>query len=146
MNANSAAAAVAASGAAFCVECGKCVALCPMAETSPGFSRAMSPRGVVQQALRGVPAAEMPGVAACLQCRSCSQTCPARVDVAGLIAGLRALLPPPKLCCAGCGAPLLPDDADAYLKKTINRGFEEPLGHVDLCPRCRRLAYIRNNS
>ena len=70
-----------------CVECGKCVALCPMAETSPGFSRMKSPRGVVQQALRGME--EMPGVDSCLQCRSCSQTCPAGVDVAGLIADLR---------------------------------------------------------
>ena len=137
---------IARSGATLCVECGKCVALCPMAETSPGFSRSMSPRGIVQQVLRGLPISDMPGVAACLQCGSCSASCPAGVDVTGLIAGLRALLPAPAQHCAGCGVPLLPGDAESYLKKTVNQGFETVLDYADLCPRCRRRAYIRNNS
>ena len=42
-----------ARGAHLCVECGKCAALCPMAETASEYSRLTSPRGVVQQALRG---------------------------------------------------------------------------------------------
>ena len=128
-----------------CVECGKCVALCPMAETSPGFSRMKSPRGVVQQALRGVE--EMPGVESCLQCRSCSQTCPAGVDVASLIADLRRMQAQPKLrLCSSCGAPMLPADAGSYLDGAVNSGFECEIVYASLCPACRRRAYIRNNS
>ena len=59
---------------------------------------------------------------------------------------LRALLPAPAQRCVGCGAPLLPGDAESYLKKTVNQGFEKALDYADLCPRCRRQAYIRNNS
>ena len=138
--------ALARSRANLCIECGKCVALCPMAETSPGFSRSMSPRGIVQQFLRGTPVSDMPGVAACLQCGTCSASCPAGVDAAGLIAELRALQPFPVQRCAACGTPLLPGDAANYLKITINRGFERLLDYTALCPRCRRQAYIRNNS
>ena len=134
-----------ARGAFQCVECGKCVALCPMAETSPGFSRVKSPRGVVQQALRGMD--DMPGVDSCLQCRSCSQTCPAGVDVAGLIADLRRLQARAKLSlCSCCGAPLLPADAGRYVEGAVNAGFEGEIGYASLCPACRRRAYIRNNS
>ncbi len=135
-----------ARGAFRCVECGKCVALCPMAETAPEFSRRTSPRGVVQQALRGEDAADMPGLVSCLQCRSCSQTCPAGVDVAGLIADLRATLPQPvQVICPACGTPLLPADAEAYLARAANAGFESELSYASLCPSCRRRAYARNN-
>ena len=128
-----------------CVECGKCVALCPMAETSPGFSRVKSPRGVVQQALRGME--DKPGVASCLQCRSCSQTCPAGVDVAGLIADLRRVQARSQLSvCSCCGAPMLPADAGRYLEGAVNAGFEGELSYASLCPACRRRAYVRNNS
>ena len=134
-----------AHGAFQCVECGKCVALCPMAETSPGFTRVKSPRGIVQQALRGEE--DMPGVDSCLQCRSCSQACPAGVDVAGLIAALRALKAATQMvCCSSCGAPMLPADAGRYLEKSVNAGFEGELVYAALCPACRRRAYIRNNS
>jgi Fe-S oxidoreductase len=134
-----------ARGAFQCVECGKCVAMCPMAETSPGFSRVKSPRGVVQQALRGMD--DMPGVESCLQCRSCSQTCPAGVDVAGLIADLHRLQARAQLSlCSSCGAPLLPADAGRYLEGAVNAGFEGEIVYASLCPACRRRAYIRNNS
>lgn len=131
-----------------CVECGKCVALCPMNETADGFSRLKSPRGIVQQALRAVDVADMPGLASCLQCRSCSQVCPAGIDVAGLIADLRALLPKEQQgpVCARCGLPLLPSDAGRYLGSAVNDGFEAPLEYAALCPACRRRAYVRNNS
>lgn len=135
-----------ARGAHLCVECGKCAALCPMAETASEYSRLTSPRGVVQQALRGTDVEDMPGLASCLQCRSCSQTCPAGVDVAGLIADLRTLLPRPvRITCPACGTPLLPADAEAYLSRAAETGFEGRLSYALLCPSCRRRAYARNN-
>ena len=134
-----------ARGAFQCVECGKCVAMCPMAETSPGFSRVKSPRGVVQQALRGMD--DMPGVDSCLQCRSCSQTCPAGVDVAGLIADLRRLQARAQLSlCSSCGAPLLPADAGRYLEGAVNAGFEGEIVYASLCPACRRRARYDDNN
>ena len=139
------------TGAARCVECGKCVALCPMAETAPVFSRPLSPRGVVQQALAGASTDDMPALAACLQCRSCTLTCPAGVDAAGLIAGLREAAGMGGSVCSRCGAPL-PDNT-AYLRRTLgetlrSESADGPDGgaYLTLCAACRRQAYIRNNT
>ena len=131
-------------GAFLCVECGKCVALCPMAETAQGFNRERSPRGVVQQALRGMDA--ILGLESCLQCRSCSQVCPAGVDVAALIADLRRIRSVVQSVCPLCGAPMLPADAEKYVDSAVNAGFEGRISYAQLCPECRRRAYIRNNS
>lgn len=134
-------------GAFLCVECGKCVAMCPMAETAGEFSRTKSPRGIVQQVLRGLPLEEMPGLLSCLQCRQCSQTCPAGVDVAGLIAALRELLPGRQArVCAVCGCELMPADAERYLSRAVNAGFDEELSYPALCPACKRRTYAGNNS
>ena len=118
-----------------------------MAETARPFSRDLSPRGVVQQALQGIHAENMPALEHCLQCRSCSSVCPAGVDVAGLIADLRQTLPEWKAVnCALCGAPMRPMTADQYLQKAVGADFEEALSYPSLCPACKRRAYIRNNS
>ncbi|MBP3731350.1 MAG: (Fe-S)-binding protein [Mailhella sp.] len=134
-------------GAYSCVECGKCAAMCPMAETAGSFSRIKSPRGIVQQVLRGVSVNDMPGLASCLQCRQCSQICPAGIDIAGLIAELRKLLPEPPVCvCSVCGSPMLPEDARLYLSRAVDSGFEEKLSYPALCPSCKRRTYAKNNS
>ena len=118
-----------------------------MAETADSFSRIKSPRGIVQQVLRGEPVQDMPGLLSCLQCRQCSQTCPAGIDVAGLIAELRMQLSEqPVSVCSVCGCPLLPKDAGMYLSRAVDSGFEEKLAYPALCPSCKRKAYAQNNS
>ncbi|MBQ9453619.1 MAG: (Fe-S)-binding protein [Desulfovibrio sp.] len=129
-----------------CVECGKCVALCPMAETARPFSRNTSPRGVVQQALQGVTVKGMHALTHCLQCRSCTNACPAGVDVAGLIADLRQSLDGWQMVsCVACGAPLLPDTAVRYLERATRADYEASLAYTGLCPDCKRRTYVRNN-
>lgn len=130
--------------AACCVECGKCVAVCPMAEMYPDFGWGMSPRGIVQQVLRGQSAETIPGVSGCVQCRSCASVCPAGVDAAGLVLLKRAELPAPAVCPC-CGGPLLPEEARAYVRSATARTPGKDDGYMDLCPECRRHAYARNN-
>ncbi len=135
-----------ARGAYKCVECGKCVALCPMAETARPLSRNSSPRGVVQQALQGMAVDKMPAVVHCLQCHNCSNVCPAGVDVAGLIVDLRQRLDGWQTeSCAVCGAPLLPHTAVRYLEMATRADYEIPLAYTGLCPDCKRRTYVRNN-
>ncbi|MBO4334555.1 MAG: (Fe-S)-binding protein [Desulfovibrio sp.] len=129
-----------------CVECGKCVALCPMAETARPFSRDKSPRGLVQQVLDAVALDEMPALRDCLQCRSCSQTCPASVDVAGLISALRTQAGYAAATCMVCGRPLMPAPALSYLHRAVGEAYEQKLVYPSLCPDCKRRAYVRNNS
>lgn len=133
-------------GAFLCVECGKCAALCPMAETAASFDGRKSPRGAVRQALAQSDPAAMPSLASCLQCRACTAACPAGVDPAGIIADLRrASGTGPGPACAECGSPLLPADAAAYLDRAVSGGFEGEVSYHRLCPACRRRAYARNN-
>ena len=130
--------------ALLCVECGKCVAVCPMAEMYPEFSWDMSPRGIVQQVLREIPADQIRGVEGCVQCRSCATACPAGVDAAGLVALLRQTLPAPAVCSC-CGGALPPAPAREYVRRATARTPGEDDGFMDLCPDCRRRMYARNN-
>jgi len=138
------------TAARFCVECGKCTAACPMAEMYPNFSWDLSPRGIVQQALRGRELLSGQAVWCCTQCEACTRTCPAGVDCCGLVARLRPLARAAagkeasgEELCAGCGAALPPRPVLDYLRSAL-QGAE--LHYLSLCPTCRRQAYIRNNS
>ena len=131
-----------ARGAYLCVACGKCVALCPMAETARSFSANSSPKGLIAQAVKGAEMGEMSALRDCLQCRSCSEVCPQNVDVAGLILDLRSLLPDlDSPTCQICGT---------KLRSSGQRYLTEALGSImayrGLCPDCKRKAYLRNNS
>jgi L-lactate utilization protein LutB len=136
------------AAALFCVECGKCTAACPMAEMYPGFSWDLSPRGIVQRALRGREILSGQSVWCCTQCQACTRVCPAGVNCSGLIAGLRPLA---RIAtgksesggCVDCGADLLPQPVLDYLHSVLPAA---ELNYLKLCPACRRLAYVRNNS
>lgn len=131
-----------------CVECGKCVTVCPMAEMYPDFGWGISPRGMVQQALRGSALLSGQGIWRCTQCEACSKTCPAGVDCCGLVAALRPLArdeegATPSGLCSECGAELPPAPVLEYLRKALPQA---PLEYLSLCPACRRQRYVRNNS
>ena len=143
---------LAARSATRCVECGKCVAVCPMAEMYPDFDWDISPRGMVQLALRGAALLSGPALWRCTLCEACTRTCPAGVDCCGLVADLRPLARAAggaepagaePAACACCGADLPPGPVLAYLSQALPR---VPLDYLDLCPACRRERYVRNNS
>ncbi|MHC1725413.1 MAG: 4Fe-4S dicluster domain-containing protein [Syntrophobacteraceae bacterium] len=141
--------ALSEASARFCVECGKCTAACPMAEMYPGFSWDLSPRGIVQQALRGQEILNGQAVWCCTQCRACTRTCPAGVDCCGLVEHLRPLARgtagiSDTGICAECGAELPPRPVLEYLRSVLPGGAD--LCYLSLCPSCRRQAYAKNNS
>ncbi len=136
------------SAAGLCVECGKCTAVCPMAEMYPGISPDLSPRGIVQQALRGREILKDRAVWCCTQCQACAKTCPAGVDCCDLVNRLRPLARQSANesgsgACAGCGADLPPKPVMDYLRSVLP---DSELGYLKYCPACRRQAYVRNNS
>ena len=139
--------ALSEAAARFCVECGKCTATCPMAEMYPAFSWDLSPRGIVQQALRGEELLKSQALWCCTECRACTRTCPAGVDCSGLVTRLRPLArletgsPEAGKCACGCELP--PRPVLDYLRSVLPRA---ELHYLTLCPACRRQAYFRNNS
>ena len=74
------------SRAFHCCSCGKCTAVCPVAQVDETFS----PRRTIERGLAGADLFQEELVWSCVTCRACSQVCPENVDFPGFIRSLRA--------------------------------------------------------
>ena len=136
------------SGAYDCVECGKCVAVCPMQEMYTGFSFEMSPRGVIKQSLFEPDILSNHDLWYCTQCNACTDICPEGVSCRDLVRGLREValargLSEKARTCSACGALYSAVPVMTYVKEKL-RDRVSP--YLDLCPACRRQAYLRRNA
>lgn len=129
-------------GLFLCVECGKCVAVCPMADLFEEFGYAISPRGIIESVLlgEGEQALDAESLWFCLTCDLCSELCPAGVRFRDFVEASRflALESGTKRFgqfCRHCGRYLGPMHTVDYLKNALGEDSE---GILTLCPRCRR--------
>ncbi len=129
-------------GLILCVECGKCVAVCPMGEIFDDFSYEVSPRGIIGAVLveGGVKALNADRFWFCLTCDLCTDLCPAGVRFRDFIEAIRLMaiesgVTEHSLFCRNCGTYLWPWHTVKYLKQTLGEATE---GLLTLCPRCRR--------
>jgi len=74
-----------------CVECGKCVAACPMTEIFKDFSYEISPRGMIEKTLMEFDVLTDIGIWFCLTCDVCTEICPAGVRYRDFVEGVRQL-------------------------------------------------------
>jgi Fe-S oxidoreductase len=139
------------SGIDRCVECGRCTAVCPMAEMYVNFSVAMSPRGVIKKALTGKALAADKNLWYCAECNAGTDACPQQVSCRDLVRGMRRMvLEEGKVegmsLCPCCGEPFL---ALAVEEFVLGRLKEEPPNvkeWLKLCTACRREGYLRRNA
>jgi heterodisulfide reductase subunit C len=123
-----------------CMQCGTCVAACPMWQIFDDFSHKVSPRMVVARATRGLEKLEHVGIWFCLTCDLCTDLCPAGVrfrdfaEAARQLAIEEGITEHGSFCCK-CGAYLWPLHTVQYLKQMLGETSEELL---TLCPKCRR--------
>lgn len=127
-------------GLVFCVECGKCVAVCPMGEIFDDFTYEVSPRGVIERALMDSDFPEDKRLWFCLTCNLCTDLCPAGVRFRDFVEAARRLVIQAGCAeygafCRNCGVYLWPQHTIEYLKQTLGESAEEP---STLCPRCRQ--------
>jgi heterodisulfide reductase subunit C len=132
-------------GLALCVDCGKCVAVCPMGEIFDDFCYEISPRGVIEAVLIEGEAAllEASQLWFCLPCDQCSSLCPAGVRFrdfveASRLQALQRGVREHAQFCRGCGSYLWPTHTVGYLKRKLGETAGDTL---TLCPRCRRYAF-----
>jgi heterodisulfide reductase subunit D len=73
----------------YCLECGKCTAVCPISRREAAFS----PRSMVEAAIsdRGRELLQDGRLWSCLTCRRCSQICPSGVRFSEFTRGVRAV-------------------------------------------------------
>lgn len=123
-----------------CLQCGTCVAACPMWQIFDDYSPEVSPRIVVARAIRGLEKLEHAGVWFCLTCDLCTDLCPAGVRFRDFVEAARRQAIEGGVTehgsfCRKCGAYLWPLHTVQYLKQVLGEAHQELL---TLCPRCRR--------
>jgi Fe-S oxidoreductase len=125
-----------------CVECGKCVASCPMAAFYDRFSFLFSARGIIKKALLGLDVLKDSNIWFCLECEVCARLCPAGVKYAEFVEDIRQLaikegVTGSSVVCPRCGRYYLPLPTVERLKEVLaEKGLADEF--VDLCPQCRR--------
>ena len=127
---------------ALCVECGKCVASCPMAEFYDRFSFLFSARGIIKKALLGLDILKDSNIWFCLECDTCARLCPAGVKYAEFVEAIRQLaikkgVTKDSVVCLRCGRYYLPLPTMERLKEVLaGKGLAGEF--TELCPQCRR--------
>lgn len=127
-------------GLPFCVECGKCVAVCPMADIFNDFSYRVSPRGVVEATLLGLEITEDDRLWFCLTCDQCTDKCPQGVRFRDFVEAMREWAVETGhteygFFCEGCGRYVRSLHTVEYLKQKLGEGNED---YLSLCPVCRQ--------
>jgi Fe-S oxidoreductase len=139
------------SGIDHCVECGRCTAVCPMAEMYVNFSIAMSPRGIIKKALTGEALAADRNLWYCTECNAGTDACPQQVSCRDLVRGLRRLAlaagnPEEMSLCPSCGEPFLAIPVEEFVLVRLKEEPPNVKNWLKLCPACRREGYLRKNA
>ncbi len=132
-------------GLFLCVDCGKCVALCPMGEIFDDFSYEVSPRGIIEEILieGTVEVLHEDWFWFCLTCDLCTDKCPAGVRFRDFVEAIRMMamssgVMEHSLFCRNCGLYLWPRHTLAYVRQRLGEATEEL---ITLCPKCRQYDY-----
>ena len=139
------------SGADACVECGRCTAVCPMAEMYANFSIAMSPRGFIKKALSGEDLLADRNLWYCTECNAGTDACPQGVSCRDLVRGLRRLAlekgrPEDMSVCPSCGEPFVAVPVEHFVLGRLKDEAPNVLKWLQRCPACRRDGYLRRNA
>ncbi|MBN2254634.1 MAG: 4Fe-4S dicluster domain-containing protein [Deltaproteobacteria bacterium] len=134
-----------------CVECGRCVAVCPMAEMYVNFSIAMSPRGVIKKAITGENLIRDKNIWYCTECNAGTDACPQGVSCRDLIHGLREIAMKHEAAedmkyCKGCGEPFVAIPVEDFVFTRLQAEPSNVLRILELCPVCRRERYMERNA
>ncbi|MEI8172052.1 MAG: 4Fe-4S dicluster domain-containing protein [Deltaproteobacteria bacterium] len=139
------------SGADGCVECGRCVAACPMAEMYANFSIEMSPRGIIKKTLIGDSVVDDQNIWYCTECNAGTDTCPQGVSCRDLIRKLREAavsenLPENAKPCKCCGKTFVAIPVENFVYGRLKDEPPNVFGMLDICPPCRREIYLQRNA
>lgn len=132
----------------YCVECGKCVAGCPMNVIYDDFSFSFCSRGIIRKAMLEQDVVDSGDIWRCLNCDLCAAVCPAGVSYAQFIADARNTAiaeghTENAAYCERCGCYYLPmPTVDAY--NHILDKNNRPDGYTKLCPNCKLASCAEN--
>jgi heterodisulfide reductase subunit C len=125
----------------YCVECGKCVAACPMNVIYDDFSYGFSSRGIIRKVILGQEAVDGQDIWNCLNCNLCEEVCPAGVKFSDFIKDARGKAISEGYTenaahCDRCGAYYLPVRTVSAYKHMLDKNHR-PEEFINLCPKCK---------
>ena len=130
----------------YCLECGKCSAVCPMLDFYGEYVYDRSPRGVVERlSLDPEDIEDEEGLWYCLVCHECTFFCPSGVNFQGFMTELRELLLQHgyrnhAVFCHACGSYLMPKKEFENFQKILEGDKTGEL--LSVCPRCKKNSYV----
>ncbi|MCX6013612.1 MAG: 4Fe-4S dicluster domain-containing protein [Chloroflexi bacterium] len=128
----------------YCVECGKCVAGCPMNVIYKDFSYEFCSRGIIRKAVFEEDILGSTEIWRCLNCNLCAEMCPTGVKYSDFILQVRnkainAGYTDNCKYCEKCGQYYLPvPTIDAYKGRLVEK--DRPDQYANLCPKCKLVA------
>jgi heterodisulfide reductase subunit C len=139
------------AGVCGCVECGRCVAVCPMADMYVNFSIAMSPRGVIKKAMVDESLVEDKNIWYCTECNAGTDVCPQGVSCRDLIHGLREIAMEREVTedvkyCKVCNEPFIAVPVEDFVFARLQAEPANVIKVLELCPSCRRETYLMRNA
>jgi len=133
----------------YCVECGKCVAVCPMQDIFRNFDYEVTPRGIIKKVALYLDALKDDAIWFCLQCNACTDACPAGVKYRDFMIAVRKYLVEHGNIanidiCDSCGQYYITRYILNHIKNKLKCGDSD---YLNVCPDCRDkffVAKIRN--
>jgi L-lactate utilization protein LutB len=128
----------------FCLECGKCSAVCPMPSVYGRYTYESFPRGVIESLLLDPQDVGKDAFWYCLTCQECTSYCPAGVSFQRFMTDFRELIldngyKENAFFCPDCGAYIMPKREFEYIQKTL--GEEKANEYLMSCHRCKKKNY-----
>ncbi len=129
----------------YCLECGKCSAVCPMLDFYGEYVYDRSPRGVVERLSLDPENFDDEALWYCLACQECTFFCPSGVNFQDFMTELRGLLLANghtryAVFCEVCGGYLMPKKEFENFQQILDRGETGKL--LSLCPQCKKNSYM----
>lgn len=136
----------------YCLECGKCSAVCPMPKVYGRYAYESFPRGIIESLLLNPQDIGKDAFWDCLTCQECTSYCPAGVTFQNFMTEFRELIldkgyKENAFFCPVCGTYIMPKREFEYIRKTL--GDEKANEYLMSCHRCKKMDYAeklhRNN-
>lgn len=130
----------------YCLECGKCSAVCPMLDFYGEYAYERSPRGIVEQLSFEPENTDTEALWYCLTCRQCTFYCPSGINFQGFMIALRECLLAHgqmefAMFCPTCNSYTMPKKEFEYLVKGTDLKKAGDL--LTVCPRCKKAEYVK---
>ncbi|MBW1774072.1 MAG: 4Fe-4S dicluster domain-containing protein [Deltaproteobacteria bacterium] len=130
----------------YCLECGKCSAVCPMLDFYGEYAYDRSPRGIVEQLSLDPESIEGEALWYCLTCRECTFYCPSGINFQRFMMALRDSLLARghtkfAMFCPICKSYTMPKKEFEYLLKGTD--LEKARDLLEVCPQCKKADYVK---